>query len=84
MDTKDLLKLAAAAPIALASSGAAYIAASSEAEDAEHKVTQLEEQLEVSNKNIELLQESNKAYNYKLQKAENEIAVLKAMQASKK
>ena len=84
METKDLLKLAASAPIALASSGAAYLVASSETEATDVKVARLEERVDASIKTIEQLQELNKAYTYKLQKAENELVILKAKQSVSK
>lgn len=78
MDTKDLLKLAASAPIALASSGAAYVAATSETETAKEKIAELEAKLESATATIQQLEERDKAYAYMLQKAENELVVLKA------
>lgn len=71
MTAKDLLKLAASAPIAVASSGAAYVAATTDSDENAKKIEQLEERLEQ-------LQEQNKGYVYMLQKAENEIVLLKA------
>lgn len=71
MNAKDLLKLAASAPIAVASSGAAYVAATTDSDENSKKIEQLEERLEQ-------LQEQNKGYVYMLQKAENEIVLLKA------
>lgn len=71
MNAKDLLKLAASAPIAVASSGAAYVAATTDSDENAKKIEQLEERLEQ-------LQEQNKGYIYMLQKAENEIVLLKA------
>lgn len=71
MNAKDLLKLAASAPIAVASSGAAYVAATTDSDENAKKIEQLEERLEQ-------LQEQNKGYVYMLQKAENEIVLLKA------
>lgn len=78
MKAKDLLKLAASAPIAVASSGAAYVAATADTDENAQKIEKLEERLDSSAKLIEQLQEQNKAYTYMLQKAENEIAILKA------
>lgn len=74
MTAKDLLKLAASAPIAVASSGAAYVAATTDSDENSKKIEQLEERLEQ-------LQEQNKGYIYMLQKAENEIVLLKANKA---
>lgn len=74
MNAKDLLKLAASAPIAVASSGAAYVAATTDSDENAKKIEQLEERLEQ-------LQEQNKGYVYMLQKAENEIVLLKANKA---
>lgn len=71
MTAKDLLKLAASAPIAVASSGAAYVAATTDSDENAKKIEQLEERLEQ-------LQEQNKGYVYMLQKAENEIVLLKS------
>ena len=71
MTAKDLLKLAASAPIAVASSGAAYVAATTDSDENSKKIEQLEERLEQ-------LQEQNKGYIYMLQKAENEIVLLKS------
>ena len=71
MNAKDLLKLAASAPIAVASSGAAYVAATTDSDENTKKIEQLEERLEQ-------LQEQNKGYVYMLQKAENEIVLLKS------
>jgi ribosomal protein L12E/L44/L45/RPP1/RPP2 len=71
MTAKDLLKLAASAPIAVASSGAAYVAATTDSDENSKKIEQLEERLEK-------LQEQNKGYVYMLQKAENEIVLLKS------
>ena len=71
MTAKDLLKLAASAPIAVASSGAAYVAATTDSDENSKKIEQLEERLEQ-------LQEQNKGYVYMLQKAENEIVLLKS------
>lgn len=71
MNAKDLLKLAASAPIAVASSGAAYVAATTDSDENAKKIEQLEERLEQ-------LQEQNKGYVYMLQKAENEIVLLKS------
>ena len=77
MTAKDLLKLAASAPIAVASSGAAYVAATTDSDENSKKIEQLEERLDSSVKMIEQLKEQNKGYTYMLQKAENEIAILK-------
>jgi ribosomal protein L12E/L44/L45/RPP1/RPP2 len=74
MTAKDLLKLAASAPIAVASSGAAYVAATTDSDENAKKIEQLEERLEQ-------LQEQNKGYVYMLQKAENEIVLLKSNKA---
>lgn len=74
MTAKDLLKLAASAPIAVASSGAAYVAATTDSDENSKKIEQLEERLEQ-------LQEQNKGYVYMLQKAENEIVLLKSNKA---
>lgn len=74
MTAKDLLKLAASAPIAVASSGAAYVAATTDSDETAKKIEQLEERLEQ-------LQEQNKGYVYMLQKAENEIVLLKSNKA---
>lgn len=74
MNAKDLLKLAASAPIAVASSGAAYVAATTDSDENAKKIEQLEERLEQ-------LQEQNRGYVYMLQKAENEIVLLKANKA---
>jgi len=71
MTAKDLLKLAASAPIAVASSGAAYVAATTDSDENSKKIEQLEERMEQ-------LQEQNKGYVYMLQKAENEIVLLKS------
>lgn len=71
MNAKDLLKLAASAPIAVASSGAAYVAATTDSDENAKKIEQLEERLEQ-------LQKQNKGYVYMLQKAENEIVLLKS------
>lgn len=78
MDTKDLLKLAASAPIALASSGAAYVAATAETGATDAKVETLAAKLDSAMVTIQQLEEREKAYTYMLQKAENELAVLKA------
>ena len=78
MDTKDLIKLAASAPIALASSGAAYVAATSETDTTKEKIAELEAKLESAITTIQQLEERDKAYTYMLQKAENELIVLKA------
>ena len=59
MNTKELLKRAAIAPIALASAGGGYYLASTEIEDANSKVSQVEEQLEKSLQIIEQLQAQN-------------------------
>ena len=74
MTAKDLLKLAASAPIAVASSGAAYVAATTDSDENSKKIEQLEERLEQ-------LQEQNRGYVYMLQKAENEIVLLKSNKA---
>ena len=74
MTAKDLLKLAASAPIAVASSGAAYVAATTDSDENSKKIEQLEERMEQ-------LQEQNKGYVYMLQKAENEIVLLKSNKA---
>lgn len=71
MTAKDLLKLAASAPIAVASSCVAYVAATTYSDENSKKIEQLEERLEQ-------LQEQNKGYIYMLQKAENEIVLLKS------
>jgi len=71
MTAKDLLKLAASAPIVVASSGAAYVAATTDSDENSKKIEQLEERMEQ-------LQEQNKGYVYMLQKAENEIVLLKS------
>lgn len=81
METKDILKLAASAPIALASAGGAYYMASAETEATDVKVARLEERLDASLKAIEQLREQNRAYSYRLQKTENELVVLKAANA---
>lgn len=78
MNTKDILKLAASAPIAIASAGAGYLVASSGADAADERAAGLESQLQAASDSMQLLRETNKAYIYKLQKAENEIAVMKA------
>ena len=75
MNTKELLKLAASAPIALASAGGAYYMASTETEAEAVKVARIEERLD---KLVEQLQEQSKAYQYQIQKATNELAVIKA------
>ena len=78
MNTKELLKLAASAPIALASAGGAYYMASVETEAEAVKVARLEERVEAALKDVTQLQEQSKAYQYQLQKSMNELAVLKA------
>lgn len=78
MNTKELLKLAASAPIALASAGGAYYMASAETEAEAVKVARLEERVEAALKDVTKLQEQSKAYQYQLQKSMNELAVLKA------
>jgi hypothetical protein len=75
MNTKDLLKLAASAPIALASSGTAYVAASGETDS---KVEAVETKLNEAITVMDSLKKINEAYLYKLQKAENELAIMKA------
>lgn len=78
MNTKELLKLAASAPIAIASAGGAYYMASAETEAEAVKVARLEERVEAALKDVTQLQEQSKAYQYQLQKSMNELAVLKA------
>ena len=77
INTKELLKLAASAPIALASAGGAYYMASAETEAEAVKVARLEERVEAALKDVTQLQEQSKAYQYQLQKSMNELAVLK-------
>ena len=84
MNTKELLKLAASAPIALASAGGAYYMASSETEAEAVKVARLEERVEAALKDVTQLQEQSKAYQYQLQKSMNELAVLKASKTAPK
>lgn len=78
MNTKELFKLAASTPIALASAGGAYYMASTETEAESVKVARIEERLDAATKLVEQLQEQSKAYQYQIQKATNELAVLKA------
>ena len=78
MNTKELLKIAASAPIALASAGGAYYMASAETEAEAVKVARIEERLDAATRLVEQLQEQSKAYQYQIQKATNELAVLKA------
>jgi hypothetical protein len=78
MNTKELFKLAASAPIALASAGGAYYMASAETEAESVKVARIEERLDAATKLVEQLQEQSKAYQYQIQKATNELAVIKA------
>ena len=84
MNTKELLKLAASAPIALASAGGAYYMASAETEAEAVKVARLEERVEAALKDVTRLQEQSKAYQYQLQKSMNELAVLKASNTAHK
>ena len=84
MNTKELLKLAASAPIALASAGGAYYMASAETEAEAVKVARLEERVEAALKDVTQLQEQSKAYQYQLQKSMNELAVLKASKTAPK
>ena len=84
MNTKELLKLAASAPIALASAGGAYYMASAETEAEAVKVARLEERVEAALKDVTQLQEQSKAYQYQLQKSMNELAVLKASKTASK
>lgn len=78
MEMKEILKIAASAPIALASAGGAYYMASNETESESIKIARLEERLDSSSKTVELLQEQTKAYQYQLQKVTNELSILKA------